>query len=220
MQAIMATLGANAAVFDATRQCLVHEGRNVSGLCRVLSALFYPDYVHKGTRPRKGAPRQPVVTKRRGIQVHRQLDEWRLTGRVPRDDLSRNIAEALARQRISLTQCEVPILYKAANVGTMVDALGTDPNGRTVVLEFKAGYQRRVRGQDHLRLVTRTKVPSVPKNHALLQLAMTRAILREQYGITADQYLLVISNGKGVELRSLPEWTNEIEATMLMKRYS
>jgi hypothetical protein len=219
MDTILQTLGETAAVFDTVKQCLVHEGRSVSGLCRVLTALFYPDHVHKGTRPTKGAPRQLTVTKRRGIQVHLQIGEWQRTGRLPRDSLSRNVVDALTTRGITLVQCEVPIVYKAANVGTLIDALGTDGEGRTVVIEFKAGYQRVVRSHDTLCLLPQHKVPSIPRNHAFLQLAMTRAILREQYAIGANQYLLVITNGAGVQIHSLPEWANDVTASLLLNRF-
>jgi hypothetical protein len=222
MENMLRTLTIDAPVFEPTKRCLVHRHRNVSGLCPVLAALFYPTFRHgghSGRWPFKRTYPSVRVTPTRGIRVHAQLEGWRATGRLPRDQLARNIVESLTSRGITLTACEVPVVYSAANVGTLIDALGVDATGRTVVLEFKTGYQRTGLAQGHLAVLETVRIPSRPLNHALLQLAMTRAILHAEYGLSADQHLLIISNGRGVEIHTLPEWTMEVKASQLLLRF-
>jgi hypothetical protein len=150
--------------------------------------------------------------------VHEQLEVWGKTGRTPRDALAKQITVSLTARGIRLVGSEVPIRAEAAQVATAIDEIGEDADGRVVVLEFKAGYQRGTHGQTPLRHIVSSVVPSTPVNHATLQLAMTRAILMEEYGVHVDQYLLVISNGTGVELRALPLWAMQVKIAQLSTR--
>jgi len=219
-EAILTRLAVDAPVFDAERGAFTRDGVRLSGLLPTLKRLFYPTFVHtRRKKPKwlRSAVSRPRVTVERGIRIHDALGEWCTTGTLPRDSLARQIAVALTTRGIRLVACEVPIAYTQARVATAIDAIGEDAHGNSVILEFKAGYQRSVRDRGTLSHV-HPRVPSTPLNHATLQLAMTRAILAAEYHVDASQCLLVISNGTGVTLRSLPKWAREVRAETLLHR--
>jgi hypothetical protein len=219
--AFVARLRIGAPVFSEQHGCFQHAGRNFSGLLPTLNRIFYPGFKRKRTRFRKrgpDAPPMPVVTKARGIRVHSQLQAWCEMGSKPRDGLAKQIIESLTARNIRLIACEVPICDTENRVATAIDGIGEDEQGRVVVLEFKAGYQRGARGHGNLQTLPGVAVPSTPLNHATLQLAMTKAILGERYQIEADQHLLLISNGKGVTLRALPAWAKKVECAQMRRR--
>jgi hypothetical protein len=218
---ILAALAARAPTFDKQRECFQRAGVVYSGLIPTLRKTFYATFkIHRrrGSKRQPGAPPMSFVTKARGCRIHEQLGLWGRTGRTPLDSLARQISVSLHQRGIRLVASEVPIADEDARVATAIDAIGEDSEGRVVIIEFKAGYQKGTHGHGPLDNLPGLSVPSTPLNHALLQLGMTRAILEENYGVYADQYLLVVSNGGGVTLRSLPAWTRQLECTQIRSR--
>ena len=214
-------LAARAPVFDRQHSCFKRDGLAYSGLLPTLRKVFYPSFCirrRRAARRPPGSVQRSYVTKARGCRVHAQLGVWCRTGLLPVDPLASQIATSLRSRGIKLHACEVPISDDTARVATAIDAIGEDSEGRVVVLEFKAGYQKGTRGHAPLRELTTKTVPSTPLNHALLQLGMTRAILAENYDVHATQHLLVVSNSSGVALRTLPVWTTQLSCAQIRLR--
>jgi hypothetical protein len=206
-------------IFDESRACFRRNGVIQSGLLPTLRAVFFPTYLHRKSHSHPRGSRF-VVEKSRGIRVHAQLAALCDIGTLPSDLLARQIVESLNSRGIRLIACEVPICDPDTHVATAIDAVGEDTWGRVVIIEFKAGYQHSTHGHGPLPNLAEGVVPSTALNHAMLQLGMTRAILREKYHIEAHQYLLIVSNGKGVTLRALPAWTNKLTCEQLKLRWT
>jgi len=205
--------------FDASRSCFRRNGVIQSGLLPTLRAVFFPTYLHRKSHSRSSGPRF-AVEKSRGIRVHTQLAALCDIGTPPSDLLARQIVASLNSRGIRLIACEVAICDPDTHVATAIDAVGEDTWGRVVIIEFKAGYQNSTYGHGPLINLEGSVIPSTALNHAMLQLGMTRAILREKYHVDAHQYLLIVSNGKGVTLRALPAWTNKLTCEQLKLRWT
>jgi hypothetical protein len=146
-----------------------------------------------------------------GSKVHKQVA--RMVNGEGRDlvrpePISENFMRAMARWNWIPLAAELPCIIPDVRVGTMMDVLAMDANGRYVLVENKVGYSESM----HLARSTMKgplmDIPDCPLNQHFVQLAMMRMMLQRTHNIDvpASNCFVLQGTASGITPYELPQW--------------
>ena len=171
----------------SARNCVRINGQAMRGITRIAKKRFYPSYryprtlatSHGGKRLGKRIDRelQGVVHDRvRGLCVETQA-----------------ILAYLKTHRLALTGAQVPVAHVPARIGTKLDLLCHDTDGKAVVVEIKSGYvgykyvaTKRMRAPLH-------HLTDCPLNQHCLQVMLTAWLFQDTFTKPCTALLLYVS---------------------------
>lgn len=118
----------------------------VRGITGVLASTFYPEF--NPMTAVKAAPKTGVYKrggKSEGIRVDKYLTDWVNTGKLkacytanPRFEAIRSTLESYGWKPLA---CQVPLACASVRIGTRVDMLCLNKDGRVIIVELKTGFR-------------------------------------------------------------------------------
>jgi hypothetical protein len=182
----------------------------LSGLLPRLSKVYWPDSnIYRQMRrlqktPRGSAPPPPTRGRYQGLitgtQVHKELRDFtvldvknfrKLYGAL-HPYCERLLSAILDRQKWLAFLPEFDIYDEALHIGTSIDMVCLDRDGRLVLLEFKTGYKNYFDNADGNMRRVLAGMRNTPQNQATLQLTSAAQILHRQYGVPLDAMRLYV----------------------------
>jgi hypothetical protein len=232
-EAMNAIERATDASFSAGKRCYVDtDGRPMTGMYTFMARHFGADLEvgagGKGRvskRKRRPGARFSIDTDV-GSQLHWVIQQ-RMLGKPygagfleeckasPEKGVAVMQALRVLRREVGLEQpvrAELVVASKAARLATQVDLLAATKDGHLAVVEIKIGHEVRRHSAQDIRGIggVSSPVPSTRRNNALLQLACTIALLREQYSALLEHIKLVpvllVVNNEGAFAPRVPAW--------------
>lgn len=191
----------------------------LSGLLPRLSKVYWPhSSIYKQMRQLKKAPRhsssgrashppRPATGKGRfqglitGTQVHKEMHDFTVLDaknfhKVYEGALHpycERLFDVILKRQVWLPFLpEFDIYDEALGIGTSIDMVALDRDGRLVLLEFKTGYKNYFDSEDGYMHGTLAGMRNTPQNQATLQLTSAAQILHRQYGVPLSDMLLYI----------------------------
>lgn len=165
----------------------------------------------------KRSPAQVASTGRfggliKGSHVHGQmhdfvqLDERAFRKRYPQglDPYAQRLLRVIVKQlRLQPFLAEFDVWCERLRIGTSIDMIGLDEQGRLGLLEFKTGYKDYFDAQDGM-IGGSLQLRNTPQNQATLQLLGAAAILKERYDVPYSAMRLTVLRVDDCELEVLP----------------
>ncbi len=180
-----------------------HKERTLKGLLPGLRRAFWPTY--KYVRSRFGGStgvRSAHAGRRRGTTVHSQLESYAnetdfevFVSRHPAlHPYAKKAIKALEIWKLEPIRAELAIADPILMIGTAIDMVCVDEEGRLVIIEWKCGMDHyMMRGTASMRGPLGAFYSNSPLNQAYFQLLFERAILQYHYGVVpAKAYVVQI----------------------------
>lgn len=206
---------------------------NLRGVHDVIREWYFPTYsIPRASRDpdRVGRVADPDAWRGmfRGHRVDQEITAWArslATPTRPRSlppdahDYTRLIVDELGRMGLTPVQPQFAVCSPNARVGTAVDLVATDARGGVVLLEIKTGmvnYFDSAPASCPYLAAPLGHVPNTPRNHALLQLILTRALYRigrPGHLLETASYVMWASE-RGLEVVSMPDWADRANEDM------
>ncbi len=137
----------------------------------------------------------------RGSRVHKELNDFVLLGRDAFKKLHRGnlhhctlqlLKAIVAKLELQPFLPEYDIYCEHIGVGTSVDMVCVDNDGRIVLLEFKTGYADSFLAQDGHMARSLCLMPCTPQNQATVQLVVAALILHKRYDVPLEEMRLYV----------------------------
>jgi len=191
-------------------------GKTVGGLLPTLTSTYYPTYEPKKRQyKRKGVTRhRKASTKKQGIAVDNQLQEYVRSKKRPRNALAKAIIAYLedgCNQTIQAAQVPVVIRDFDKVKVSQADIITQDKDGRLYMVEVKTGYNQS-RSQGNLEKLA--DVPNNRKNHWELQRHFThRGLVAGGLPIEASYIVNAYQEDDKVTVkkRKNPSWVKQLK---------
>lgn len=203
----------------------MYGGKLYNGLTKRLKSTFHPQSsISKQSRIRNPSG-SSIVT---GNRVHRLLyhqyhckkSECCDCGLIQpnrKNEFVENAKRILAEEKIDIEDCEVPVLYEKAMIGTCLDMIGYISKGtkgqKSLIVSIKtgygSGYDRDSEGWN--MQFPFTDVKSSSKEHNQLQGFAEYTILQKDYGLKFDEYriLYLSKDYKECRIERPEDWWNK-----------
>ncbi len=199
--------------------------RVLSGLLPRLKQTYWPHSTYQQMmKQAKRTPRKDGESENkgrfgglvRGSRVHKQLHDFVLLDRKnfkkthkKLDAFTARILSAVVdKLKLQPFLPEFDVYDEAMGVGTSVDLIALDSDGKLALVEYKTGYKRSyTSGADGFMARTLHRMPCTPQNQATLQVMGSALILNKCYGVPLHEMRLYVMrcDDAVVEVNPVPQ---------------
>jgi hypothetical protein len=180
----------------------VHDGKIYVGLTRKLKRIFHPQSKINKKKNNSGSSIQ------NGNRIHRLLyHEYHCTKSEYCDcgiaqpnrnnSFVKNAKKIIESENITIIECEIPIVSENAQTATALDMIGYSNKGKanekSVIISIKTGYEIGYEKDSKGWMMQGPfkDIKSNSKQHNQLQGFAEYNILKKDYGLTFDEYIIL-----------------------------
>lgn len=209
-------LGSTYITFSEKRQSFVYGKKRLKGLVPCIKKAFYEDYEYIQSKYRvvgDSGLKKPSDGIKRGKLVHNQLCEYgnKENNKTFAENnpilhvYTKRAIDFLKKYNLKPIISEYPISDSDFKIGTAVDMIAMDENGKIILIEWKSGmntYFKRGNVSMNGPLSDRS---NSPLNQALLQLLFTSILFEQTTSIKPDDAIVVHINEESIDHYYIPK---------------